>query len=316
MADASFEIKVGAFVTDCKNHERCGEIVRIGEQGMLRIRWADSPDKEVWVKRDAFKETNRTIDVVKGSPHSNQTFEPMHPVANIMDAFLKVKDGLMTPPNEVEEYDQKVYEHIVGPGEVKKNVKLFHVNADHDEPTKKTIETAKEKVSVDMAQFQQFQAWQKQERIHTMKQLFGCGVCLIAIFSLWFIVSSGFVMGIDVGKQYPITFNTSRDIFVPLERACNFTVTPNIVQHTTKYAGQTVLQTGQIVYDKVIDKMGKMSSMVASCDSDSKTNLTSTRTAISAVLVSLGLAVASPPLVIGGSFIGIWEYLFQNQPLC
>lgn len=163
---------------------------------MLRIRWADSPDKEVWVKRDALKETNQSIDVVKGVPRSNQTFEPMHPVANMVDAFLKVKDGLMTPPNEVEEYDPKVYEHIMGPGEVKKNVKLFHVNADHDEPTKKPVKTTKEKVSVDMEQFQQFQAWQNQARINTMKQLFGCGVFLIAIFSIWFIVSSGFVMGI------------------------------------------------------------------------------------------------------------------------
>ena len=284
---------------------------------MLRIRWADSPDKEVWVKRDAFKETNRTIDVVKGSPRSNQTFEPMHPVANMMDAFLKVKDGLMTPPNEVEEYDQKVYEHIMGPGEIKKNVKLFHVNADHDEPTKKTIETAKEKVSVDMEQFQQFQAWQKQERIHTMKQLFGCGVCLIAILSLWFIVSSGFVMGIDVGKQYPITFNTSRDIFVPLERACNFTVTPNIVQHTTKYAGQTVLQTGQTVYGKVIDKMTDMSATVASYVNYPNTKSSSTGSVMSNVfrvvtggaLTTLGVFTGLTSFAVGGSVIIMLEYM-------
>ena len=280
---------------------------------MLRIRWADSPDKEVWVKRDAFKETNRTIDVVKGSPRSNQTFEPMHPVANMMDAFLKVKDGLMTPPNEVEEYDQKVYEHIMGPGEIKKNVKLFHVNADHDEPTKKTIETAKEKVSVDIEQFQQFQAWQKQERIHTMKQLFGCGVCLIAIFSLWFIVSSGFVMGIDVGKQYPITFNTSRDIFVPLERACNFTVTPNIVQHTTKYAGQTVLQTGQTVYGKVIDKMTDMSATVASYVNYPNTKSSSTGsvfgTVTGGILMTIGFVAGCPALAVGGGSIVMVEYM-------
>ena len=90
MADASFEIKVGALVTDYKNHERRGEIVRLGEQGALLIRWTDRPDKEVWVKRDALMETNMAVDVVKGAPRSIQTYEPMHPVANMVDAFVKV----------------------------------------------------------------------------------------------------------------------------------------------------------------------------------------------------------------------------------
>ena len=320
MADASFKIKVGALVTDYKNHERRGEIVRLGEQGALLIRWTDRPDKEVWVKRDALMETNMAVDVVKGAPRSNQTYEPMHPVANMVDAYVKVKDGLMTPPNEVEEFDPKAYEPMVVPSEIKKNVKLFHVNAVKDEPTKKTIETAKEKVSVDMAQFEQFQAWQKQERIHTMKQLFGCGVCLIAIFSLWFIVSSGFVMGIDVGKQYPITFNTSRDIFVPLERACNFTVTPNIVQHTTKYAGQTVLQTGQtvlqtgqIVSGKVIDKMTDMSATVASYVNYPNTKSSSTGSVFGTVtggtLMTMGFVAGCPVLAFGGGSIVMFEYM-------